>query len=336
MVRASRSAPPKVTTNQLIEQVVASSDALFIREAISHIEESSLSLEDRDSAIKRIIDSHADKTIVVTRCLSALARSESGLLRPLCRTLINAPFDADKEDVIAFAATLLAQMPTPERVDMLLLAKAVDHCSLCVRNAARRALENLSTTNADALLALAREVPEKPPIALLKRHLSGEDWRSKLTLPNRPPIPKQTYTEEIASTKLPHDLRARPNVLPRNPVAHGEAPRPNTHGVTVAVGSPRRVPTDQELLTPHRLADLRLCSDSFLTNEIALSTDNRRVAAALAEYTVRHGPTVALKFNRRLMHGLMDPSNTERARFVDIALCWFPELDRRQVNSNPV
>ena len=287
---------------------------------------------------------HADKPIVVTRCLSGLARSQAPQLRTMCRTLINAPFNPDAEDVVAYAATLLAPLPDPERVDMLLLAKAVDHRSTAIRNTSRLAIEQLPKQRAQALLALAKAEPEKPPISLLKRYLSGIDWRAALIPPTRP----KEVTAESAASALTSGTNVAKKVPTVTPPAHstrgqiklsdGSRPQhtdiqsamPASGGSDAASAASLGVPLakgtrDTTTLQSHRLPEFALASDSLLTNEIVMSKDYRRIAAALAECTIRHGTTVALQFNNRLFYALTDPNNTERGRFEDIARCWFPE-----------
>lgn len=329
MARAQHSTTLRLTTQELIESARTSIDGIVIREAINRIEESPLTSEEKNEAIVMLATIHGDKPIVVTRCLSGLARTEAPQLRALCRTLINAPFDPDKEDVVAYATTLLAPMPNPERVDMLLLAKAVDHRSLQIRNAARIAIEQLPKQCAAALLTLAKEIPEKPPISLLKRHITGIDWRVALIPPPRPPRSeakvstspklrpqKETGGRGVSSGREPERKAPFPSLSERRDAEAAASPSTPT--------SPRGHIPD---LHAHRLPEFALASDSLLANEIVMSQDYRRIAAALAELTVRNGAKSAHQFNSRLIYALTDPGNNEKARFEDIALWVYPEAN---------
>lgn len=347
MVRAQHAVTHKLTSEQLIESARSSTDGLYIREAINRIEESAISQEVKDATMSMLADTHGDKPIVVTRCLSSLGRSQAPQLRTICRRLINAPFNPDAEDVVAYAATLLAPLPDPERVDMLLLAKAVDHRSMAIRNTARLAIEQLPKERAEALLNLAKAEQEKPPISLLKRYLTGVDWRTALIPPRRP---EEAHGEPAASTPTQDahilrtssgDTRSRPHFKKRRerPSQEASAQTHDTEATRLAndgtaaaqLNKPGSLPSISRqrehaiTLQAHRLPEFALCTDSLLANEIVMSKDYRRIAAALAEYTIRHGAKVALQFNGRLLYALTDPNNLERVRFDDIARCWFPE-----------
>jgi hypothetical protein len=162
MVRANP-ALSKMSAHELVQPALSSPDGMFIQEAVNRLEGSTLPKDEQQRVFNLLAKTHADKTIVVIRCLSALARLHAPQLRPLCRNLINAPFDPDHDNVVSHAITLLASIKDPERVDMLLLAKGVDHPCIAIKHAARQAVERLPKELRAPLLALARDALVMPP-----------------------------------------------------------------------------------------------------------------------------------------------------------------------------
>jgi hypothetical protein len=337
---------PRITTHTksiaarspeaLIQEALSSQDGLVIADLVKKIELTDAPSELIQNALRDLIHAHPEMSPVVIGCLSTLERMKSPELRPVCRIIVNAPFNPDRDLIVAHAASILAQQPNPERVDILLLAKAVDHHSEHVKVATRRALKTIPRELAEKILAGAAELPEKPQLAILKRFASGEDVLSTLTLPPPPRPLRQQPVQSAPAAHLDPIERKEGSIPFSTPIA--EALKDKT-----AVSNRRKAITKRQpplpklerseaeypdstiaaLLTPHRIEGYHLLSDSALTNTIIISKDYREVAGALAEYTLRKGAEKAREYNGRLVYALSDITNTEKARFGDIARVWY-------------
>lgn len=342
MPRGNRHAKPVAgrTPEEMLHEALSSKDGLLIGDLVKRIELAEASPEFVQRALKEIASAHPEMGPIVIGCLSTLARMNSSELRPLCRVIINAPFNPDRDLVVAHAACLLASHPDPEKVDALLLGKAVDHRSEHIKLSARRAVSALSKLQADALLARVAELPNRPELLVLKRFASPEAQLSQLVLPPAASYarPVKAPLEQAKVAPLPQkggrSKANQPVLAPPKPAP--EAPEPLAPPPSVAsprkepdqvqLGAPQPIETTPdllELLNPHRIRGYHLLSDSALANTVILSKNYRDVAAALAEITVRRGADHALMFNERLVYALSDDENPEHGRFCDIAKAWF-------------
>jgi hypothetical protein len=330
------------TPEALLQDAIASRDGHIIADLVKQIEAVDAPREFIENALREVVKAHPEMSPVVIGCLSSLERMRSTELRPLCRLIVNAPFEPDRDLIVAYAATLLARHQDPEQVDILLLAKAVDHRSEHVKLSTRRALRDLSRAVATQIISRASELPEKPQISMLKRFANGEATLSTLTLP---PIPKssadqagprnaQDRRDSIPRLKEPKEpekvipfstptadalIEKNKPSLPKTSGTNKEGP--STKGDSETKTTPE--PALSDLLNPHRIEGYHLLSDSALAHTIILSKDYRAVAGAMAEYTLRRGVCKAREYNGRLVYALSDDTNTEKGRFSDIATAWF-------------
>lgn len=331
------------TSEALLQEALLSQDAFRISELVKALESSGAPGHAIEKSLNDIARAHPEKTPIVIRCLSALERMKSEELRPLCRLIVNAPLDPDRDLIVGHAAFLLAQHHDPEQVDVLLLARAIDHRSEHVKLSARRALSHLTQTVADQLYVRASELPEKPQLAMLKRLVRGEDPLSTLRFPT-PPRPAKTEESPRplpisplrAKGKSKGALRETPVVF-TTPVADAVAGKGAKRQHEIKAEEPQPAPQTEPAasmestlplditLEPHRIPGYHLLSDSALSHIVTLSKNYREVAAALAEYTIRRGHEKARDFSSRLVYALTDPSNIEKWRFEDIAGVWYSD-----------
>ncbi len=312
--RAVRTVESSQPLESLRQSALETQDALLISDLIRRIGESESPSESRAEALDLIAKAHPEKTNVVIGCISALHRLNSPLVLPLCRTIINAPTNPDRDFIVAFAVETLVSLPSPERVDMLLLAKAVDSRLPRVQNTARRALAQLPALHVRSFIELTATDTDRPSVVLLRR-LLNEASLTSLALPARPvDSPVSEVGERKASAKREAGTVRQPRPTRSQDTASAKSYRQ-------AEPSPgaRDAFTD---LHKHRLAELASASNSTLAKLIESPNNYREQAAALVEYTVRNGSHAARRFNGKLVYALSDASNPERARFTDIALVW--------------
>lgn len=321
----------------LVQEALSSNDGLRIADIVKQIEITDAPAEFVQCALRDIAQAHPEMGPIVIGCLSALDRMRSSELRPLCRLIVNAPFDSDRDLVVGFAASLLANQPNPEMVDILLLAKAVDHRSEHVKLCARQAVSALAQPLADALLSGIAALPEKPQLLVLKRFASGTTSLCQLVLPSPPQRAREHQPAPKAPLQALKPPKGKVRIAPPTPAIIAEQPSPlpaapptaeaqypqNSTAQSPPPPAPEEAPDLASLLQPHRIRGFHLLSESALANTIILSKNYREVAAALAEITVRHGVERALLYNGRLVYALSDDTNVEKHRFCEIAKAWF-------------
>jgi hypothetical protein len=322
------SVPP--SPEAIVQEALGSQDGLHIGSLLRQLETLEAPSDLIARSVRDIAHAHPEMTPVVIGCLSILERMRSSELRPLCRLIVNAPFDPDRDLIIANAASLLAQQPDPQSVDVLLLARAVHHRSEHVKTCTRCAISNLSPRIADKLHARASELPEKPQLLMLKRLLRKEGPLSPLIMPPAPTRKRQgpkelplrapraappTKTPQRHTPRVSTPVKEAQALSGRKPVQQPDVPPKPTPGDRLAT------------LHPHRLPEYHLLTESALSNIATLSKNYRDVAAALAEYTVRFGASQARRFTNRLVYALTDPANTEKSRFEDLSHAWFASID---------
>jgi hypothetical protein len=323
-----------------VQEALRSQDGIHIGDLLKHLESSEAQPAFIEQSVREVAKAHPEMTPIVIGCLSILERMKSAELRPLCRLIVNAPFDPDRDLIIAHAASLLAQQPHPEPVDALLLARAVDHRSEHVKLSTRRAISNLPSDIADQIHARASEFPEKPQLLMLKRLLRKEGVLSPLILPPLPGPTRPRQDSQEPPSHSPHSATRAKGARKDAPIFSTPIEKAQTsfgEAAKKAVDAQRHEPAQAPglkdphdpvpLLQPHRIRGYHLLTDSALSHIATLSKDYREIAAALAEYTLRHGPSRAREFSSKLVYGLTDPANTEKARFEDLARAWFSETD---------
>lgn len=328
----------------LVSEALTSQDGMRIADIVKIIEMADVPSGFVEQSLRDIVKAHPEMTPIVIGGLSALERLQSTELRPLCRLIVNAPFHADRDLIVGHAASTLAQHPDPDQVDVLLLAKAVDHRSEHVKTSTRRALSQLRPQVASQILTRASELPERPQLEMLKRLVRRDRPLSQLTLPPLPQLASpaaETTKRSPQSTKPnktpPSGLTGESSALFSTPVAEVLAakasknkgvPKPSTPEVRTLNGTPLQISTEDPIaqqLAPHRVPGFHLLSDTALSHKVILSKNYADVAAALVEYTMRHGIEKARDFTGRLVYALGDPENAEKFRFEEISRVWFPE-----------
>ena len=312
--RALRTVGSAQPLESLRQSALETQDALLLADLIRRVVENESPSERRAEVLDLIAKSHPEKTNVVIGCISALHRLTSPLVLPLCRTIINAPTNPDRDFIVAFAVETLVSLPTPERVDMLLLAKAVDSRSPKIQHTARRAVAELPPAQVRAFLELTSTDTGRPSVVLLRRLLNDASLTS-LVLPARP---VNSVATAVGERKAPPKREADTVRQPRRTRSQNTASTKSYH-------QPEPSPEAQDpftVLHKHRLAELATASNSTLTKLIENPSDDRELAAAMVEYTVRNGCYAARRFNSKLVYALSDASNPEKARFADIALVW--------------
>ena len=312
--RALRTVEAAQPLETLRQTALETQDGILLADIIRRIGENDSPSDQRAELLDLIAKTNPEKTNVVIGCISALHRLESPLLLSLCRTLINAPFNPDRDFIVAFAVETLASLPSPEKVDMLLLAKAVDHRSMKIQSTARRVVSQLPRQQLRAFLELIDDNTDRPSVLLLRRLLSNADLTA-LVLPPRPTDPEtqQAPKERTDAQRGGTRKKATPRSTSKEISTTTAPPEPE----------PLAEPQDPfRMLNSHRLPELLTASNSTLQTLIETSSNYRELAAAMAEYTVRHGCYTARQFNSKLLYALGDPRNSEKARFSDLALLW--------------
>lgn len=328
----------------LLSEALTSQDGMRIADIVKKIEMADVPSGVIEQSLRDIVKAHPEKTPIVIGCLSTLERLQSPELRPLCRLIVNAPFHSDRDLIIGHAASILAQHPDPDQVDVLLLAKAVDHRSEHVKTSTQRALSQLRPQVASQILTRASQLPERPQLAFLKRIVRREGHLSQLILPPPPHLTSPAAETTRRAPDSPQSKSAQPNGLTSKvsapfstPVAEARAAEPKLNKEVRRAkspqprtlnGTPLQTSTEDSIaqrLAPHRIPGFHLLSDTALSHTVILSKSYSDIAAALVEFTMRHGIEKARDFTSRLVYALGDPENTERFRFEEISRVWFAE-----------